>query len=112
MNAGLTILATGIAALALAPPAAASARDKPAPAFPACLDKVTTASGHPPMRFDPGPGAKLDRRPARPGDATGWYAVDRRDNGCPVLVRMGDPTDVRPAEPARLRTAEAPRAAR
>lgn len=90
-------------ALALAPLAAISAKDTPAPAFPACLDSVTTASGEPKGRFD--------RGPARPGDASGWYAVDRRDNGCPVLVKLGDPSDVRPANPVMKRTGEDPRAA-
>jgi hypothetical protein len=61
--------------------------------FPQCLDRFSNASenGKP----------LLDRRPALPDTATAWYAVDRRDNGCPVLVKMGNPGDVPPPERPR-----------
>lgn len=39
---------------------------------------------------------ELRREPAEPGDASLWYAVDRRIEGCTVLVRHGDAEDVRP----------------
>ena len=50
---------------------------------------------------------RLDRRAARPGEATAWLAVDRRYDNCRVLVPVRDPGDVRPEPdpakgPARL----------
>lgn len=39
---------------------------------------------------------ELRREPAEPGDAALWSAVDRRIDGCPVLVRHGNPDDIRP----------------
>lgn len=39
---------------------------------------------------------ELRREPAEPADAVLWSAVDRRIEGCTVLVRHGDPDDVRP----------------
>lgn len=79
-----------IAGLAAAPAPEASADTASRRAtFPECLDRPHLASG----RNDAG----FEREPARPGDGQAIYAVDRRENGCPVLVNMGRPATVQPA---------------
>lgn len=40
--------------------------------------------------------SELRREPAQPGGWAMWSAVDRRIDGCAVLVRHDDPNDVRP----------------
>lgn len=55
-----------------------------------CSDTITharDASGQPPL---------LQREPASPEKPQAIYAVDRRQDGCSVMVMMGDPDDVRP----------------
>jgi len=42
------------------------------------------------------PRGRLEQRPARPGAASPIWAVDRRENGCSMMVMMGDLKDVRP----------------
>ncbi|WP_454599336.1 hypothetical protein [Qipengyuania sp. SM2507] len=39
---------------------------------------------------------ELDREPATGDEAMAIWAVDRREDGCAVLVAMGDPEDIRP----------------
>lgn len=84
--AGGFVLA-GLAAEA-APEANANAANRQA-TFPECLDRPVLASGR--------NGEGFEREPARPGDGQAIYAVDRRENGCPVLVKMGRPATVQPA---------------
>lgn len=84
--AGGLVLA-GLAATA-APEASPNTANRQA-TFPDCLDRPVLASSRTAEEFD--------REPARPGDGQAIYAVDRRENGCPVLVKMGRPAEVEPA---------------
>ncbi|MEL7519841.1 MAG: hypothetical protein AAFN48_12910 [Pseudomonadota bacterium] len=67
-------------------------------------------------RVPPGPLALLqrfERKPATPQKPQAIYAVDRREDGCGVMVMMGNPSDVRPvpsidADDHRLMPAETP----
>lgn len=55
-----------------------------------CRDRITQAreaAGKPPL---------LDREPASPDKPYHIYAVDRRQDGCAVMVMKGDPADIRP----------------
>ena len=55
-----------------------------------CRDRITQAresAGKPPL---------LDRAPASPDNPHHIYAVDRRQDGCSVMVMKGDPADIRP----------------
>lgn len=55
-----------------------------------CRDRITEtreAAGKPPL---------LDRGPASPDKPHRIYAVDKRIDGCAVMVMHGDVTDVRP----------------
>jgi len=55
-----------------------------------CRDRIEharAASGQPPL---------LQRGPATPEDPVLIYAVDRRQDGCAVMVVAGDPADIRP----------------
>jgi hypothetical protein len=55
-----------------------------------CRDRITharEASGQPPL---------LQRQPASPDKPHGIYAVDRQQDGCSVMVMMGDRSDIRP----------------
>lgn len=55
-----------------------------------CRDRITVAreaAGKPPL---------LDRGPASPDRPYHIYAVDKRIDGCAVMVMHGDPTDIRP----------------
>ena len=71
-----------------------------------CRDRIhdaREASGQPPLpELAPqGPEALpgtplLDRQPASPDRPQAIYAVDRRQDGCSVMVMMGDPDDIRP----------------
>jgi hypothetical protein len=89
MPARLVACLSVLAALGSTAAFATSNQENAEPAtVPECLDRFSHASG------DGKP--LLDRRPARPESATAWYAVDRRDNGCPVLVKMGNPREVVP----------------
>ena len=60
-----------------------------------CRDRITHArelAGLPPL---------LDREPASPDKPHLIYAVDRRQDGCSVMVMKGNPDDIRPLpEPA------------
>ena len=38
----------------------------------------------------------IDRQPASPDRPHAIYAVDRRQDGCSVMVMMGNPSDIRP----------------
>lgn len=54
-----------------------------------CRDRIYRAreeSGQPP----------LDREPATGDEPLAIWAVDRREDGCSVLVAKGDPDDIRP----------------
>jgi hypothetical protein len=54
-----------------------------------CRDSISPAikqSGKLPM---------LEREPASPERPLAIYAVDRRENGCSVMVMMGNPADIR-----------------
>ena len=56
----------------------------------ACRDRITEAreaSGQPPL---------LQREPASPDKPLAIYAVDRTQDGCSVMVMMGDREDIRP----------------
>ncbi|MEE4200625.1 hypothetical protein [Erythrobacter sp.] len=55
-----------------------------------CNDRITQAreeNGQPPL---------LDREPASPERPYAIYAVDREQDGCSVVVMMGDREDIRP----------------
>jgi hypothetical protein len=55
-----------------------------------CRDRITMAreaAGQPPL---------LDREPASPDKPHRIYAVDKRIDGCSVMVAMGNPDDIRP----------------
>jgi hypothetical protein len=99
-------LALPLAALALlgaadtlpAPPAEPQAALRVArpvtPSEKECRDRITharAAAGKPPL---------LEREPASPAKPYHIYAVDRRQDGCAVMVMKGDPADIRPL-PAR-----------
>ena len=72
----------------------------------ACRDRITEArdaTGQPPL---------LQREPASPDKPHAIYAVDRQQDGCSVMVMMGDRDDIRPLPdapegPVRLMPAEA-----
>ncbi|MEE4315802.1 MAG: hypothetical protein V2I74_02355, partial [Erythrobacter sp.] len=99
----MRLIALPIAALALiaakdtpAPPAMsepeATMRElylhNPAEAY--CRDRITKA------REDAGKPPLIDREPASPGKPYHIYAVDKRIDGCAVMVMHGDVTDIRP----------------
>jgi len=55
-----------------------------------CRDRITQArqaAGKPPL---------LEGEPASPHEPHHIYAVDRRQDGCAVMVMKGDPADIRP----------------
>ncbi|AOL23568.1 hypothetical protein Ga0102493_112556 [Erythrobacter litoralis] len=93
----MRILALPLAALALigaddpsAAEAEAPATAEASPDREACRDRIEharRASGQPPL---------LRRGPATPDDPVLIYAVDRRQDGCAVMVVKGDPQDIRP----------------
>jgi hypothetical protein len=62
------------------------------------IEYVRAANGQPPL---------LDREPASPDEAQAIYAVDRRQDGCSVMVMMGKPEEIlplpKPAEGPLLR---------
>lgn len=62
--------------------------EQPAPAE--CNDRITQA------REATGQTPLLQREPASPEKPLAIYAVDRRQDGCSVMVMMGDPDDIRP----------------
>ena len=51
------------------------------------IEQVRKATGQPP---------RFDNRPASPERPHAIYAVDRRQDGCSVMVMMGDADDIRP----------------
>ena len=66
-----------------------------APSDDRCRDVISQArqeAGKPPL---------LEREPASPDRPYHIYAVDRRQDGCAVMVMKGDPADIRslPARP-------------
>lgn len=95
----MRIIALPLAALALIgadePPAAEAPVETPVTTEAeadrsACRDRIEyarRASGQPPL---------LRRGPATPDDPVMIYAVDRRQDGCAVMVVKGDPQDIRP----------------
>ncbi|HUQ13542.1 MAG TPA: hypothetical protein VM055_04625 [Novosphingobium sp.] len=86
------ILFAGAAFAAAATPAQAPAPRMDPTTGEACRDiisQVRAEAGRP----------RLERGVARPGEARAWLAVDRRYDGCRVLVPASDPRDIRP-EPA------------
>lgn len=62
----------------------------PKPSDEQCRDSVTRA------RQDAGKPPLLDRGPASPDRPYLTYAVDKRVDGCSVMVMVGDPADIRP----------------
>lgn len=59
-----------------------------------CRDTIRqarAASGQPPL---------LERGPASADEPLLYKAVDRKVDGCDVLVMVGDPNDIRPVPPA------------
>jgi hypothetical protein len=77
-----------------APPAGPQAALREAgpvtPSDAECRDRITharEAAGKPPL---------LEREPASPDRPYLIYAVDRRQDGCAVMVMKGDPADIRP----------------
>ncbi len=71
-------------------PATAAEPDAAEPRKTDCLLTIQQAratTGEPPL---------LDRRPASPDRPLAIYAVERLQDGCPVMVMMGNPGDVRP----------------
>lgn len=58
-----------------------------------CTDRIQT------IREESGQ-LRLERQPASPGDPLLIYAVDRREDGCPVLVMAHRPEDIRPVPDA------------
>ena len=56
------------------------------------IEEVRAASGQPPL---------IQRGPATPDEALLIYAVDRRQDGCAVMVVKGDPSDIRPVPEQR-----------
>lgn len=94
----MRLIALPLAALALIgadePPASeadaeTSARAE-APDRKTCRDRINharAASGQPSL---------MQRGPATPDDPVMIYAVDRRQDGCAVMVVKGDPSDIRP----------------
>jgi len=94
----MRLIALPLAALALIgadePPAdeadAETSATSQAPDRTTCRDRINharAASGQPPL---------LRRGPASPNDPVMIYAVDRRQDGCAVMVVKGDPGDIRP----------------
>lgn len=106
-------------ALALLPLFAIGAVGQDVPETPAQADVLTAeiAPDEPEVRLSmPNPGSAKDtrcddyirqvrrdrglpglrREPAQPSDGALWSAVDRRIDDCPVLVRHGNPADIRP----------------
>ncbi|WP_054117746.1 hypothetical protein [Porphyrobacter sp. AAP60] len=66
------------------------AQNEAVPSDEECRDRITQAreaAGKPPL---------LDREPASPEKPYHIYAVDRRQDGCAVMVMKGDPADIRP----------------
>ena len=51
------------------------------------INKARAEAGKPPL---------LGREAASPDKPLAIYAVDRRENGCSVMVMKGDPSDIRP----------------
>lgn len=67
-----------------------SSKSDPAPDRAECSDRIEharAATGQPPL---------LRRGPATPEKPILIYAVDRRQDGCAVMVAKGDPGDIRP----------------
>ena len=77
------------AAHALAAPAKEDAAPTDNPA--ACSAALTPASGE--------RKPQIERGPATPDSAAGWYAVDRLESGCRRLVKMGNPSVSLPEPP-------------
>ena len=66
------------------------AQNEAAPSDTECRDRIARAreaAGKPPL---------LDREPASPDRPHHIYAVDRRQDGCAVMVIKGNPDDIRP----------------
>ena len=82
------------------------AQSEAPPSEAQCRDRITRArkeAGKPPL---------LDREPASPDKPYHIYAVDRRQDGCAVMVMKGDVQDIRPLpapaeEPLRIIPADA-----
>ncbi|MEM7700613.1 MAG: hypothetical protein AAF251_01615 [Pseudomonadota bacterium] len=80
-----------------------------------CRDRIVQTKAEA-VQSPPGPAASLpllQRQPATPQKPQAIYAVDRREDGCGVMVMMGNPDDVRPVpltnqDDYRLMPAETP----
>ncbi len=66
------------------------AQSESVPSDEECRDRITQA------REAAGKHPLLDREPASPDKPYHIYAVDRRQDGCAVMVMKGDPADIRP----------------
>lgn len=90
----------GLALMGAAEPPETSPPSQPVPALRVieplapppehCRDQITKA------REDAGKSPLLDRAPASPDKPYHIYAVDKRIDGCAVMVMHGDVTDFRP----------------
>lgn len=60
----------------------------------ACRDKIERAQAEDEIPIFDAP--LFQREPATPDSPLAIYAVDRREDGCAVMVMMGDINDVRP----------------
>ncbi|MEM6475615.1 MAG: hypothetical protein AAF687_05555 [Pseudomonadota bacterium] len=58
--------------------------------FHTCRDRISK------VREEAGQTPLLNREPASPDKPLAIYAVDRRVDGCNVMVMKGDPSDIRP----------------
>lgn len=70
--------------------AVARVGDEEAPSPAECSDRISQArdeTGQPPL---------LEREPASPEKPHAIYAVDRKQDGCSVMVMMGNREDIRP----------------
>jgi hypothetical protein len=87
------LTAAALAMLAAAPALAAPAKEDAAPTDnqAACSLPVTPVTGE--------RKPQIERGPATPDSAAGWYAVDRREGGCRRLVKMGNPSVSLPEPP-------------
>ena len=77
---------------------------------PNCRDRLEQAQEEAP-KLDLRSAPLFRRKPDTPEKPLAIYAVDRRENGCGVMVMMGNPEDVRPvpsldADDHRLMPAE------
>lgn len=88
--AALALVTAAEAPPAPAPQAVVRGAQPFAPSDDRCRDVISQA------RQEAGKSPLLDREPASPDRPYHIYAVDRRQDGCAVMVMKGDPADIRP----------------